>query len=138
MKSKFFRKFYGPLHYAIRDGVGRPPSGAIQKIVKENFMPKITIAIVVTGLLLGTYAFACSFDTDCEVGSKCVKKSGSIYGVCAGGMYPGNSNDREPVYAPLDLNNTYGDTCSFNTDCGPGSQCVKESGRIYGVCMKRR
>jgi hypothetical protein len=33
---------------------------------------------------------ACSFDTDCQVGSRCVKASGQIYGVCAGGLFPGN------------------------------------------------
>lgn len=84
-----------------------------------------------------TSAFACSFDTDCEPGSKCLKSSGSIYGVCVGGISPGNSNDRQPVTAPLDLNRTYGNTCSFNTDCGPGSVCVKDGG-IYGTCMNGR
>lgn len=82
-------------------------------------------------------ANACSFDTDCEPGSKCLKSSGSLYGVCAGGSSPGNRYDRAPVYAPTDPNRTYGNTCSFNTDCGPGSVCVK-SGGIYGTCMRGR
>ncbi len=81
-------------------------------------------------------AIACRFDTDCNPGSRCIKKSGSIYGICAGGSFPGNRNDRVPVDAPLDPNRTYGDTCRFDTDCGPGSECVKESG-IYGVCVKQ-
>ena len=76
------------------------------------------------------------FDTDCQVGSKCLKRSGQIYGVCIGGLSPGNANDREPVTNPLDLNGTFGDTCSFDVDCGPGSVCLK--GRsIYGTCLPR-
>jgi hypothetical protein len=35
------------------------------------------------------------------------------------------------------VNRTYGNTCSFNADCGPGSACVKQGG-IEGVCMKAR
>jgi hypothetical protein len=94
-------------------------------------------ALFITTIILPSTVFACSFDSDCEPGSTCAKASGSIYGVCLGGISPGNSNDREPVYAPLDINETYGDTCSFNTDCGPGSVCVKRGG-IEGVCMSGR
>jgi hypothetical protein len=80
-------------------------------------------------------ALACSFDADCQPGSQCLKSSGSIYGVCAGGLSPGNSHDRQPVYSPLDVNRTYGETCTFDTDCGPGSRCMKGSS-IEGVCMR--
>lgn len=82
-------------------------------------------------------AFACQFDVDCNPGSKCLKEDGALYGVCVGGISPGNKNDRTPVESPTDINRTYGDTCSFNTDCGPGSVCVKSSGSIYGTCMKK-
>jgi hypothetical protein len=53
-----------------------------------------------------------------------------------GGMNPGNNNDRKPVYDPLDINRTTGNTCKFNVDCGPGSKCVKERGSIKGVCLR--
>ncbi|MDO9050535.1 MAG: hypothetical protein Q7U70_03475 [Methylotenera sp.] len=91
--------------------------------------------LVATALFLPALALACSFDTDCSPGSQCAKSSGSIYGVCLGGISPGNRNDSQPVYAPLDTNGTYGNTCSFSTDCGPGSACVKHGG-IEGVCMR--
>ena len=51
-----------------------------------------------------------------------------------GGLSPGNSNDRKPAYNPLDLSGKQGSTCSFNTDCGVGGNCVK-SGGIYGTCL---
>ena len=104
-------------------------------IMKKRIAAIILAVAMVTGVY--SIANACSFDTDCEPGSKCLKSSGSIYGVCVGGISPGNKYDREPVYAPTDPNRTYGNTCSFNTDCGPGSVCVK-SGGIYGTCMRGR
>jgi hypothetical protein len=94
-------------------------------------------AILVGFFIFPGAALACSFDTDCSPGSKCVKAKGSLDGVCLGGTSPGNKNDSRPVYAPLDVNRTYGNTCAFNTDCGPGSVCVKQGG-IDGVCMKAR
>jgi len=99
---------------------------------------KLLFLVIVVAAIIAPYpvAMACQFDTDCNPGSRCVKSSGSIYGVCVGGISPGNSNDRAPAYSPLDINRTYGDTCQFDTDCGPGSQCVKGGG-IYGTCMKR-
>lgn len=93
--------------------------------------------LVAALLVFPTVVMACSFDTDCSPGSRCAKASCSIYGVCEGGISPGNSNDSQPVYAPLDINGTYGNTCSFNTDWAPGSDCVKQGG-IEGVCMKDR
>ena len=100
-------------------------------------MKRITSFMFCIFLFQSFQALACSFDVDCDPGSKCLKKAGDLYGVCAGGMSPGNRFDREPIRAPLDLNNTYGNTCSFNTDCGPGSVCAKSSGQIYGVCLKK-
>jgi hypothetical protein len=94
-------------------------------------------SVVFSALVLSLPVLACSFDTDCNPGSKCVKRDGQIYGVCYGGLFPGNSNDQQPVRAPLDVNGTYGNTCSFDTDCGPGSVCAKPTGQIEGVCMKR-
>ncbi len=97
------------------------------------FLQSVCFSLCMTSLVS-----ACSFDTDCNPGSQCMKFGGSIYGVCAGGIFPGNSNDRQPVYSPLDPNQTTGKTCSFDTDCGPGSTCYKaDGGAVYGVCMRQ-
>lgn len=99
---------------------------------------KLFKALLIAAIFFPAISLACSFDTDCSPGSKCVKGRGSLYGVCAGGLFPGNKNDQQPVYSPLDVNGTYGNTCSFDTDCGPGSKCAKQSGYIDGVCIGRR
>ena len=62
------------------------------------------------------------------------KKSGQINGCCVGGLNPVNDNDLRLMCDPLDINKSAGNTCSFNTDCGPDSKCLKESGYIKGVC----
>ena len=85
---------------------------------------------------LASRTFACSFDTDCQVGSKCIKPPDSLSGVCAGGLYPGNDNDRRPAYVPVGLDKTYVNTCSFDSDCGLGCLCVKSDG-ITGTCMAK-
>lgn len=102
---------------------------------------KIVFAAMTTVFLSFGYAGACSFNTDCEPGSRCVKSGGSLEGICVGGMSPGNKNDDAPIKdkdRPVwDIGKSYGNTCSFNTDCGPGYMCLKESGSIEGVCIKR-
>ena len=45
-------------------------------------------------MVSASYAFSCSFNTDCDVGSKCVK-NGGLYGYCMGGINPSNYNDRQ-------------------------------------------
>ena len=97
---------------------------------------KITKILALVALLSPAVSLACSFDTDCDPGSKCVKKTGQIYGFCAGGINPGNDHDRRPVRDPMDINKTAGNTCNFDTDCGPGSKCAKKTGFVKGVCIR--
>ena len=94
-------------------------------------------SLLLTALLLSTPVLACQFDTDCQPGNRCVKSMGALNGVCQGGMNPGNVYDKKPVTSPTDPNKTYGNTCTFDTDCGPSSECKKENGNMKGVCLKR-
>ena len=88
-------------------------------------------------LVLPSWTFACQFDTDCQPGSRCVKQVGQLYGVCYGGIQPGNQFDQAPVRDVLDPNHKVGNTCQFDVDCGPGNACAKPAGQLYGVCVRR-
>jgi hypothetical protein len=91
------------------------------------------IALLILSLI-STYVLSCEFSTDCEIGSKCIKPRGSIYGYCMGGSNPGNQNDRKPSTNPYDMTGAEGNTCTFDLDCGIGGQCVKGNG-IEGICL---
>lgn len=97
---------------------------------------RTTVLLGIVLMMQSSISFACQFDTDCNVGSKCLKESGKLYGLCADGLNPGNDNDRKPYRNPLDINQTEGNTCSFDIDCGPGSRCLKGAGHIKGVCIR--
>lgn len=90
---------------------------------------------LVLGVSLPSLASACLFDTDCEIGSRCLKPRGALHGVCAGGLEPGRPawSDIEPD--PLELDSGHGLGCRFDTDCGVGLRCVKEPSSARGVCM---
>jgi hypothetical protein len=98
-------------------------------------MTKTLLSAGLLWFVWATSAVTCQFDTDCAIGSECIKDFGSVYGVCSGGSQPGNSFDDEPVYDPLDTDGTYGNTCRFDVDCGVGNECVKERGSLRGVCL---
>jgi hypothetical protein len=96
----------------------------------------IKVGLAVLALMLSSVPImACAFDTDCSPGSKCVKPSGRVMGMCTGGQFPGNQYDKMPYSDPFDPNRSAGKTCSFNIECGPGNHCEKGSGQ-YGVCVR--
>jgi hypothetical protein len=102
-------------------------------------MKKISTKYKLAALALAlssTQAMTCALDTDCSPGSSCVKSSGHVIGMCAGGPFPGNKYDRKPYTDPADPNRTSGKTCSFNIECGPGSHCQMGSG-TFGVCVSK-
>ena len=97
---------------------------------------KLSKAIIASALIVPSLGLACSYDVDCDAGSRCVTPQGQTSGICVGGHSPGNSNDKQPADSPLYPNRTTGNTCSFDTDCRPDGKCVKERGSIYGACVR--
>lgn len=115
-----------------------PQSALLLPPKRQGEAMKTTALALLIFSLAPSVALACQFDTDCQVGSRCIKNGYSLYGVCAGGLFPGNKNDDQPVYAPLDIDGTYGNTCSFDIDCGISNRCLKSGGSIDGVCVRGR
>lgn len=93
---------------------------------------KAKLAILLVSIIFPASSIACSFDTDCKVGSRCKKEPGRLEGYCVSGSNPGNDNDSRPYNDPIKKG--VGETCSFTTECEIGLKCVKESGSLYGVC----
>jgi hypothetical protein len=98
-------------------------------------MRTLMIVLLIALALAATESHACQFDTDCSVGSVCLKRGYNMYGVCAGGMQPGNSYDRIPTYNELQPQRNSGGTCQFDVQCGPGGSCVKSGFNMLGVCQ---
>lgn len=96
---------------------------------------KLTLGLFILFTLIAAHSHACQFDTDCEVGSKCLKNSYSLYGSCVGGLSPGNQYDQRPTRYPMDMTGKRGETCQFDVQCGVGGRCVKSGYSIYGTCM---
>jgi len=92
--------------------------------------------VLLATLAMPCVGMACISDSDCAVGSKCLKNRGALYGICSGGMNPGNDNDRQPGFDPFDPTHSIGKTCSLDKDCGSGIKCRKDTGQRKGVCAK--
>lgn len=98
----------------------------------------LSVLFVTAALLGSSSAWGCVFGSDCAVGSRCLKKDGAVYGVCVGGLHPGNENDRRPVEKSGDIDKTFGNTCSYDMDCGLKNKCLRRSGKMQGICVTRR
>ena len=97
---------------------------------------KALLSVSLLAGLLGTgVAGACAFDNDCSSGGKCVKDFGASYGVCYGGLRPGNDGDRRPGPQRGDPNHTAGNSCRVDVECGPKSACLVAPNSHEGVCV---
>src|SRR4051794_9844832 len=73
--------------------LNRPPNlgllGRTAELAQAPLKTLVTCLFLNCPLLACSAVWACSFDVDCEVGSKCINDSGSIEGVCMGGCFRG-------------------------------------------------
>ncbi len=81
----------------------------------------------------GSYAIACEFDSDCELGSRCARQPGSMSGSCAGGTLPAGPHQRGAD--PFDRGTHAASACSSDAECGFGGQCRKEDQKPIGTCV---
>lgn len=95
-----------------------------------------TILIALSLLLFSTSSIACRTDTDCTVGSQCLKDRGQLRGRCSQGMEQANDYKRNTYRDPSDIFGEAGDACTLDVDCGAGKYCAKEKDKIKGICYK--
>lgn len=113
----------------------------MMKVVLEllwKSMKKALGGATLVMILWSVGASACRYDTDCSVGSRCVKGTFDQYGYCGGGSNPGNSSDRNPVFRPTGSGQApsgSGRTCVSDFQCGVGGRCLKEGFNPRGVCL---
>jgi hypothetical protein len=108
------------------------------------FRMRTKFFLAVIAFVLPAPALCCSFTADCAPGSVCLNVPSNPhpeFGVCIGGLSPGNDHDRDPVLPTKgiqDVDGTYGNTCLSDSGCGTDSKCAKDPGAIQGVCLSRR
>ncbi len=97
--------------------------------------------MVFVALLSGWFcapAQACTLDSDCDLGNRCIRQPAEQYGVCAGGLDLGNDRNRGPGKPRLDVDGFEARSCTSNQDCGVSGVCYQEAGNVAGVCVRRR
>ncbi len=81
-----------------------------------------------------TGVFACQFDSECDLGYRCIDLGGDSYGWCVPVENPYN-NDLPPWGDHTEVSqDVSGKSCQVDIDCGYGGKCLIPSGSIYGDC----
>lgn len=100
---------------------------------------KNIVAITILILLAYSQSYACTSDTSCGFGKKCIKAEGDWHydGVCVTIV---NEFGQRDYQADFNLNSDLGPkkvhSCSWDTDCNIGFKCMKRSGSFNGFCVK--
>lgn len=94
-----------------------------------------TIVTLLAIIMAPIAANACTFDSECRIGQRCMKSGFNMKGICA-----------EPTdeYGVPDLDaktRNYGSGirtqgCLTSVDCAIGFQCVKGDFQMRGVCVR--
>ena len=87
--------------------------------------------------MLATDAAACTTDTDCPGGSRCVFSSfGSAEGVCERGVDPIGGNQPRRIHGREGPKIGQGQACEFSVDCAEGLSCQREDNSSLRTCRR--
>jgi hypothetical protein len=90
--------------------------------------------LIVVLALASAPAFACQFDSDCNVGWQCLKQLGQTEGTCTSNRAGGHADDAGLSRDPTDPARSAQHSCDVDLDCGAMGKCLRAQGRASGVC----
>jgi hypothetical protein len=96
--------------------------------------PRMKRWLIVSLWLVASSAFACKYDAECDIGSRCLKQSGATEGASVNAKQPGHARNDGLSRDPTDPANAQRQICDVDLDCGISGKCVRATGQTRGTC----